>query len=407
MVKNKLKIIALILAVILLLGTSYVFAENETDADYSVLPISEDVSEDVDATNDDVEAALYDEPNAEDEDTENNTDITSHDVYLFGDDVTIDYIVDGNVFVIADNVTINSQIGGDVFVLAKNLVIGNQGYIYSNLFTMSSTVDVKGYVYDIYSFSKDLTISGYVFRDVKSSCESLNIFGTVERNVFASCSNISFSTQNDTEIMNGTINGKLEYSSASEIEIPENAVKSGIVTFTQDSKDESKVISDYLSSLGAFLCLVIAIWLLCLWLAPKFLENTNNLISKKILPVIGFGLLALIVIPIVVFLLCFVGITVSTALLLLSLYILLIAISSSIFVITINNFICNKLKIKNIAGNFGMLVATGIVLWLLTLIPYAGSIISFAMVTVGLGIISIHLIFRNKENKSENVEIVK
>ena len=45
------------------------------------------------------------------------------DVYLTGNDVVVNDIIDGNLFVFANSVTINSQIGGDAFILAKKLII--------------------------------------------------------------------------------------------------------------------------------------------------------------------------------------------------------------------------------------------------------------------------------------------
>src|SRR5699024_7588730 len=71
------------------------------------------------------------------------------DVWLTGDNVTIDYIVDGNVFVAANNVTINSQIGGDVFVVANTVTVGEQGYIFSNLFAVADSININGVVYDM------------------------------------------------------------------------------------------------------------------------------------------------------------------------------------------------------------------------------------------------------------------
>ena len=100
------------------------------------------------------------------------------DVYLVGDDITIDYIVDGNLFVMANKVTINSQIGGDAFILAKEVVVDSEGYIFNNLFACAQSIDIKGVVYDAYTCAENLSISGgYVYRDLKSVSKNINING--------------------------------------------------------------------------------------------------------------------------------------------------------------------------------------------------------------------------------------
>ena len=73
------------------------------------------------------------------------------DVYLTGNDVVVNDIIDGNLFVFANSVTINSQIGGDAFILAGTVNVGEQGYIFSNLFTCAQNVNISGVVYDLYT----------------------------------------------------------------------------------------------------------------------------------------------------------------------------------------------------------------------------------------------------------------
>lgn len=113
MLKNKTKIIAILLILFVLLSSSFVFADNETDdLDETQVTTSEQISE---------------------EDSYKKSD-----VYLIDQEVTIDYIVDGNLFVMADTVTIDAQIGGDAFIMAKNIIVGEHGYIYSNLFALAN-----------------------------------------------------------------------------------------------------------------------------------------------------------------------------------------------------------------------------------------------------------------------------
>ena len=238
----------------------------------------------------------------------------------------------------------------------------------------------------------------------------LNINGTIGRNAFVGANQINFaqpSEQNSEEqqvTSQGIINGDLNYSASKEISIPEGSV-SGSANYSKSTEKSSLNIKDYMISLGGFVSTAIIIWLLCLWITPKFLSNTTNIISKKLLSVIGYGLLTPIVIAVAFVILLILGITSKIALLGLSLLLLLLAISSSIFVITINRLICQKFKIEKTIGIFGMLILSSIVLWAIGLIPYVGSAINIITSLIGLGIIVTNIIpVREKTKKTKKTK---
>lgn len=392
MLKNKTKIIAIFLTLILLFSTTLVFANNEVSDNGTT-------STSINTESNQVENSINTQTtNAE---MQENS-YKKSDVYLTGENVTIDYIVDGNLFVCADTVTINSQIGGDAFIMAKNLIIEKDAYVFSNLFSIANSIEVKGVVYDIYALADNLTISdGYVYRDIKVSCRNLNINGTIGRNVFTNCENINFNTNEST---NGIIYGNLNYTSKSEISIPEKTV-TGEVNYSQSSNlsemSIQSTIATYILDLGHFLSFVLIIWLVCLWMSPKFLENTNNFVGQKTLKVFGFGLITAILVPIICTILILLQLTSGISLLLLALYILAIVISKSLFTITTNNYICSKLNISKNSGIFGMLILSGLIIWLLTQIPYVGTVISCIITILGLGILICSII--PKKNKIEKI----
>lgn len=279
MLKNKTKIIAVFLALILLFSATYVFADNETS---EIEPRVTSTDTSTDEIEESVENMTTEAQTQEDS-------FKKSDVYLAGDNITIDYVVDGNLFVCADTVTIDSQIGGDAFIIAKNLVINENGYVYSNLFAIAESVELKGVVCDAFALSQNFNISGgYVYRDLKVACNTLNVNGPVGRNAYVSCSTMNFNTDEKT---NGIIYGNLDYSANSEISIPENTVK-GTVNYNAPKVSPEKsirsIIADYILDLGGFLAFVLIIWLVCLVLAPKFLANTNKYVGKKTLGILGY-----------------------------------------------------------------------------------------------------------------------
>ena len=117
MLKNKFRIITLLAVIILSLMIPIVRAENEitdqSDHSEEISVISADSSENQDT-------------DAKPTTTTSSDTMKKQDVYLTGDNVTIDYIVDGNVFVMADTVNINSQIVETLLFALKQLILENK-----------------------------------------------------------------------------------------------------------------------------------------------------------------------------------------------------------------------------------------------------------------------------------------
>ena len=381
MTKNKFKVTILLL-VVLILATFVpnVYAENEITDD---LPVT-------------TQEQIMDNENPTTEASDVTDTMKKSDVYITGNEVTIDYIVDGNLFVVANKVTIDSQIGGDAFICAREITITEQGYIYSNLFAVAETINIEGVVYDVYAVANTVNVSGYVYRNLQVVSATFNLSGIIGRDAHISSDNINFLKNENVNVLieQGTINGNLNYYSKNEASIPENTVI-GEVKFEKSSGFDSNSTTDYLLSLGTVILNAVMIWLLLLWLAPKFLKNTNKLLLNKILPVIGLGILAPIVLTIISIILLILGLTAPFGMLTLGTLFLLMAISTSIFIITINNIVCDKFKIEKNIVKFATLIGISIVLWLICEIPYIGAIISILVVLIGLGIIVSNLILKN------------
>ena len=333
------------------------------------------------------------------------------DVYLTGDDVTIDYIVDGNVFVFANNVTINSQIGGDAFIIANNVTVGEQGYVFSNLFTMTSNLTIKGVVYDVYGVARTTDVTGYVYRDLKLISGTLNISGIIGRNAFVDCSSINFAQAQAQEgeptvTSQGRIVGNLNYTSTKEITFAEGVI-GGETNYTPKAVSEGAGIQDYIMYAGRFIVTVIILWLLGLWLAPKFMENASEILSKRTGAVVGYGILTPIVLLIVPILLLLVSVTTNIGVIGLAVLFLLVMIGSPIFVITINKLICNKLKIEKNIGVFGLLIVSSLIFWLLGLIPILGTLIIYIAAILGTGTIVANLLPKKEKKDKKTVEVEK
>lgn len=399
MLKNKITKITLVLLLALSLLVPIVRADdNEAE------PISDSSQEKA------VETTQGNETTSETTQSTDNS-MKKSDVYLTGDDVKVDYIVDGNLFILANTVTISSQIGGDAFICAKTINVEKEGYIYSNLFAAANEVNISGVVYDLYTTANTLNINGYVYRDIRTSSDTLNFSGVIGRNAYVYSKNIEISSNSDgqSSVTNkATIYGDLNYSSSSEASIPEGTVTGSVNYSPITTSTKSKSISSYILALGRFIVTVLVIWLLYLWLAPKFLENTGALLSKKLLPVIGSGILTPIIFVIAFVLLLILGLTSNIAIIGTMLFAILLMISTSTFVIAVNNLVCKKFNISKNTTTFGVLIITSAVIWLLELIPVVGSILNFVIMIIGLGILVTAIIpEKEKSNKNSKKEEIK
>ena len=373
MLKNKLKVIALIMLIVVFLMTPFVNATEENQPGNEAVTTSNEEQANVESTNQQTTA-------------QNN--YKDGDVYLTGDEITIDYIIDGNLFVFADTVNINSQIGGDAFIIAKTVNINKGGYVFSNLFTIANDLNINGVVYDLYASCTNINISGYVYRDIKVASNNFKLSGVIGRNAFVTSNNISFETNVNGEnnsTSQGTIAGDLNYTSKNEISIPEGIVN-GTINYTE-AKSTSPTIGDYLLALGRFLVTVIVIWLLCLWLTPKFLNRTNVILTKKLPSNIVLGILTPIVIIAISVILMLINITSTISMLGIVLLLLICILGSSVFAISLANLFANKLKVENKVGTLGILIITSAVIWLICLIPFVGKILSLIVAILGVGIL--------------------
>ena len=386
MSKNKFKVITLLMVIILAFMVPIVQAAEDTTATNKV---NEQAAQQAEDANTSME------------------NLKSEDIYLTGDEVTIDYMVDGNLFVFANTVNINSYIGGDAFIVANTINVNEDGYIFSNLFALGKDITISGRIYDLYAYSNNITINGYIYRDVRTITDNLNISGIIGRNVYTKSNAINIQTTSNegdqSQVTSqGLINGNLNYTSSNELSIPEGTV-TGSVNYTEEKSSNSASVQTYILSLGRFIVTVVLVWLICLWLAPKFLKNTSTIISKKFLPTLGYGILTPILAVIAFALLILLGITSTIATIGLAILFICIALAPSIFAIAINNLICNKLKIEKNSVIFGILIITSAILWAICIIPVVGSIVSIIFSILGLGIIIKGILPSKDKDTKENL----
>ena len=375
MLKNKFKIISILLILTFFILVPFAYADNEIDNTTST-----------------------ENTNAENV----KTNYKKSDVYLSGKDINIDYIVDGNLYVCADTVTINSQIGGDAFIFAKKIIVDKDAYIFNNLFALADSIEIKGLAYDVYSCSNEITLSGNIYRDIKVTANKITINGVIGRDAYVNCKNIAFNTEENSS--NAKIYGNLSYSAPNEITIP-NKVVVGDTKFTQSgfkNISPSQVIKNYLLSLCTFIVFVLLIYFVLSKCKSDFQKDDLKLNASSILKTFLLGFLAIVIIPIIAILLLITFIGSTAGLTLLTFYVLLIFISLAIFTITVNKYLCQRAKITKTPATIGMLIVSSLVVSIMTKTPYVGAVLYIIFFIFGFGIIIKNLLPKNEKQKAKN-----
>lgn len=337
--------------------------------------------------------------------TQSTFNFISSDLYKFDTEITITETVDGNVFAMGDIVTIDGEVGGDVFVMADTVTFTENSYIYGNIFALANNVVMNGAAYDIYSISPSFTLgeTGIVARDIKITTENTYINGSIRRNAYIYTNSLTFA-EDGTNL----IKGDLEYTSRTEFEIPEGIV-GGNVKFTEDTSDEvdtANLVTSYINNVLSTLLYSLVVILLAVWLAPKFIDKSVDLLKQKPVKCFGIGLLSTIILTVVpfAFLLLTYGLGIGISFAVIAVFVLLLTISKTVFGIALaKRFTC---KIENEKPYHLVLftLLAVLVISLLELVPYIGGLIGFIVCMAGFGVIVLSLVSKKVDNEEVKIE---
>lgn len=393
MLKSKFKFMFLIVAIVTLISTlSFATdASEEASLEDLLAAANVEVTDNAVTTGEDSNNHSQEEP-----------EWVNNDLYLMGDKVEINQIVDGNVFVMANEVVISSEIGGDVFVLANKITIDG-AYIYSSLFAAGNEVTINGIICDAYVVSNDFTLdtNGYIYRDLKASANTLNLKGKIRRDAYLSGVNFSF------DMTNGAIiGGNLKYTSGADVTVPAEAVLGNVLHDQSEVKTQSvgeKILS-YIFDAISLLVYTFVVILLAIWLAPKFIERVSNMNTKKAFVSLGIGAATIIVVPIAIILLLVSGICSSVGIAA-TLVFTAICMSATAFASIYFGSLFAKLvkwdgKVKFVLAS--LIVA--LIMWVISHIPFIGWLFGFLFALFGIGTFFVNVVYK-KEAKSEEMPI--
>lgn len=388
MLKNKGKIIMIVLSIIMLISTLSFATEDIIPGENA--RISEPELEDTIGADD------QDVPNHTEPDPESHND----NLHLFGLNVVVDKFVDGNVYIFGKDVEIKNSVNGSLYVFADKVTFSTEAYIYQTIYVTAREVVMNGASLDFYATANkiDLNHNSFIIRDLNINANEFNFKGGVGRNAFVNANNFTF----ERSVGNSSIiYGNLNYSSSSELLDLSKDLVQGEINYSKNNILHNAILKKSIEFLAILLFTIVVFALLNL-LTPKFIENSKNYIGKKVFKAFGIGIISIIATVLIVILLLFSIVGIPLGLTLLGVFSILIAISFTVTATCITSKIKEKLKFKKKFLTYIILVVITILLWLLTQIPYANIIITLIISLFGFGTVIDYLFTKNKMTSDQD-----
>lgn len=318
-----------------------------------------------------------------------------------GDSVIVKEDKNGTLFSAGNSVEVSNKVNGISFIAGNQVNVSNTS---DYLFTAGNNVVIEKATFKdgfIAGSTVEITDSN-IERDLYLAGANVKLSSKVGRNTYIASGTVVVTGEvnGDLEVYAGTvnikegakINGTLRYDDSTMVTIADGAI------VNNKEVVESKSISfGYKSLIDRLLDLLISfgnillIGFILLFLMPKIFEKVANKGKEALLVNTGIGLLSLLFLPIAFIVLLFTIIGVSTSLIALVFYIVAIYLSTVFAAYNLGNLFL-KDKIKN---KYMLLMVSLLVIYILKLVPFIGTLSSLFVLLLGLGII-VNLIIKRK-----------
>ncbi len=304
-----------------------------------------------------------------------------HSIFAIGQSIDVKGMVGQNTRVAGNSINIGGQIGEDLQAAGNSIVLAKTATVGGDAMLAGSVMTIDG------------TISGWL----KGAGDTVNINGEVKGDVKLDANKVIIGDK-------AVIGGKLAYKSNQKAQIAATAKIAGGVSFEQRTKYDNTFVRLLMTEIltlallaklvGGLLLLIVLVYLV-----PKFSKLIISSATTKLGNAMGIGLVALIVTPIVAVILLVSTIGSSIALVLGTLYALLIILSAHYGTLLIGHAIIKFYK-KNadVPLDWRAAVVGVVASAILALVPFAGPLIVFLAMLAALGSLASMLLstVRNK-----------
>jgi cytoskeletal protein CcmA (bactofilin family) len=361
------------------------------------------------------------------------------DLVASGREVTLNGAVEGDLMACGQGVVINGRVGDDVRMAGMALKLGSDAEVTGDLLTagMSLETEPGGRVNgSLVSVGYQALLAGWVGDDVISSHEGLELKGAVGGKIEAEVGAdreappfISFIPSpvvmptvrpGLTVTETASIGGELVYFSKSKGRIDPGAVESDGVTWKQvepQGQPQPTAGQRLIAQLRWLIALLIA-GLLLLWLVPGWVRGLAETVRDRPLPSVGWGLVALIGIPIAMLILVAVVALIAVIMgaltlgrlvalviglgllsegaLALGFWITIGLIAHIVVGSLLGSLVLERFRPERAGGRMLALLVGLVILAILGAVPYLGGILRLLVALLGLGAVCLWLYGRGR-----------
>ncbi|MBI4779103.1 hypothetical protein HY797_01460, partial [Candidatus Falkowbacteria bacterium] len=306
--------------------------------------------------------------------------------------------VAGDVICAGQSININGKVGGNLRV-AGNTINFNGQVARNGIIIGATTVTAASSTigWDLLILGNIFELRGDVGRDLFGSAGKVNVAGQVGKNL-----NLNFGSKNNNDkplVIAGTakINGDVKYKSDKDAALDSGAVIKGEVIHNFPIVPTKK---SNLSNLGwwwvklisIFSALIIGLVLISFWRAQ--LIKITDLMLAKIGPSFGWGILALLLTPLIIIILLITIIGIPLSLILLALWLVVMYTSKVLTGILVGRSLVNNYWPKQKNSLILAMIIGIVITYLIFSLPIIGPFMSLLAMLWGLG--GILLALKNK-----------
>lgn len=324
-------------------------------------------------------------------------EVINDDIYFAGSSVIVDGIINGDLLAAGSEIKVTGTINGSIMAVAGSIII--TGNVTNDIRAAGGQVRVGGEVGDnvlVFTGQFILEKDARIARDMTLGAGKTVIDGTVNGNINGGVSdlqmrgtvkgNVTLEIEDNISIFPGAvIGGDLVYSAPNQGEI--SGTVSGKTTYKESPAKKEDVISRMEGEIIGYIMLLL-IGIVSLILVPELTKKISDMVSVKPFKNLLWGLIFLIITPIVAIVLLITIIGIPLSLILLAIYIILIYVSRIYVAFWIGLYVLKKM---NIEMKFKVLtMALGLLIVIIGVnLPIVGIILHLLILLIGLGAITL------------------
>jgi len=320
-------------------------------------------------------------------------EVVNDDIYFAGNSAIVDGTINGDLVFAGSEITVTGTINGGIIAAGGSIIVN--GKVTDDIRVAGGDVRIGGDVGDnVLAFTGQFVLekNAKITRDLTLGAGNAVLDGTVNGNINGGVSdleirgatkgNVTVNIDNNIRIFPGaTIGGDLQYTALRQGEI--SGIVSGKTTYKETPPGKEDLASKIGSEIIGYLWILL-IGIVSLMLAPELTQKISNKVSFEPLSNLLWGLLFLIITPIVAVLLLITIIGIPLSLIIFIIYIIILYISRIYIGLWIGQYVSKKLKIET---RFKILtMAFGLLIILIGInLPFIGIFIQLIVILLGLG----------------------